>query len=205
MTIIAQGAEAVIRKVGDTIVKERIAKTYRISQIDGTMRKSRTRREAKVLTKLEEAGLPAPHLISMDDRAMTIVMEFLEGPKLRDVFDTTPQAFSKEIGQILAALHNLNIIHADLTTSNMMVCNKRIHLIDFGLSYFSHKIEDKAVDLHLLGRALESKHHKSFPQSWQIVIEEYEKQATDAKKITQRLETVERRGRNKGKPRKKEV
>ncbi len=70
----------------------------------------------------------------------------------------------KEIGNLIGKMHNQNIIHGDLTTSNMIVNSneKKIYFIDFGLSFFSEKIEDKAVDLHLLKRALESKHLKKY-------------------------------------------
>ena len=51
---IGRGAEAIITKDGDTVIKDRIPKKYRLPQIDEKLRKSRTRREAKVLTKLQD-------------------------------------------------------------------------------------------------------------------------------------------------------
>ena len=67
MRQISSGAEAVIYKQ-DNIIKDRIKKKYRIPEIDMPLRKSRTRREAKILDKLAGLGFPAPRLISMDDR-----------------------------------------------------------------------------------------------------------------------------------------
>ena len=46
------------------------------------------------------------------------------------------------------------------TPTNDMIYDKKIYLIDFGLSLYSNKPEDKAVDLHLLKQALESKHYR---------------------------------------------
>jgi len=104
----------------------------------------------------------------------------------------------KEIGEKIAVLHNNNIIHGDLTTSNM-IFNKEVFFIDFGLSFFSHKIEDKAVDLHLLKQALESKHYKIWEKAFKIVLESYKKKAENSDEILKRLEKVEKRGRYKQK------
>ena len=52
--IISQGAEAVIIKEGNNIIKNRISKSYRLEELDKKLRQFRTRREAKVLEKLQE-------------------------------------------------------------------------------------------------------------------------------------------------------
>jgi Kae1-associated kinase Bud32 len=196
MKLIAQGAEAKIYKKASSIVKDRFPKTYRIEQIDNKLRKSRTKREAKVLKKLTELKFPCPQVIE-DDQKQTIEMQFLKGKQVRDVLNKTNYAkLTKEIGKKLAILHNNNIIHGDLTTSNM-IYNKELYFIDFGLSFFSHKVEDKAVDIHLVKEALESRHHKIAEQAYKAFLTTYKKHATDAKAILKRLETVEMRGRYK--------
>ena len=58
-------------------------------------------------------------------------------------------------------MHAIDVIHGDLTTSNMLLRSTSppsIVLIDFGLSYVSSLVEDKAVDLYVLERALASTH-----------------------------------------------
>jgi tRNA A-37 threonylcarbamoyl transferase component Bud32 len=40
----------------------------------------------------------------------------------------------------------------------MIVSPRGLKIIDFGLSFVSDKVEDKAVDLHLFSEAVESKH-----------------------------------------------
>ena len=152
MNLIAKGAEAELFLDGKIIVKNRIAKSYRIKDLDIFLRKSRTKREAKILSKL---NIAAPELIKVSDSS--IEMSYVEGEKVRDILDKN-LSICKEIGQKIAKLHNQGIIHGDLTTSNM-IYNNEVYIIDFGLSFFSHKIEDKAVDLHLLRQALESKHY----------------------------------------------
>lgn len=197
--LLSQGAEAKIFLKEDVIVKDRFSKSYRIPEIDLSLRKSRTRREAKVFQKLKELKIPCPELIDFDDKDMKISMKFLDGPKLRDIFHNSPDKFSSEIGKLLGILHSNDIIHADLTTSNMIFFKDKIHLIDFGLSFFSKKVEDMAVDLHLLFRALESKHHEFFKEAKQSVLNSYKKSNPDYEKVFERLLAVESRGRHKKK------
>ncbi len=199
MKKIGEGAEAIIYLNKDIVVKDRIRKNYRLKQIDEKLRKFRTRRETKVLEKLHAIDFPIPKLILSDDKKMTVDMEFLKGKKLRDVLDKNNcLELCKELGKKIAVLHNNNIIHGDLTTSNMIL-NKDIYFIDFGLSFFSDKTEDKAVDLHLLRQALESKHNEIFEISFNAVLSGYKSQNPDYAPVLKRLEKVEARGRYKGK------
>ena len=184
-------------KTISVIIKDRIKKNYRIKQIDTKLRKFRTKREAKILEKLAAIDFPSPKLIKTEKQKIT--MENIKGDKLRDVLEKKKyQKLSREIGKKIAILHNNNIIHGDLTTSNMIL-EKEIYFIDFGLSFFSHKTEDKAVDLHLLKQALESKHFRVWDKCFKAALQSYKKYAHNSKEILQRLEKVESRGRYKGK------
>ena len=198
MKQIAQGAEAKLYLTDSKIVKDRFEKDYRIKEIDARLRKSRTKRESKIFEKLAEINFPSPKLIETDNKEK-IVMEYIKGPKVRDILEEKDyEKLSEEIGKKLAILHNNNIIHGDLTTSNMIL-GKEIYFIDFGLSYLSHKIEDKAVDLHLLKQALESKHYKIWEKCFEAALKAYKKESKEAKEVLKRLETVEKRGRYKSK------
>ncbi|MFQ5474572.1 MAG: KEOPS complex kinase/ATPase Bud32, partial [Candidatus Nanoarchaeia archaeon] len=145
--------------------------------------------------------VPAPYLIRMDDKEMKILMQHIPGEKVKDIIEKNPRGFGREIGKLVAYLHNQGIIHQDLTTSNMILHEKerKIYLIDFGLSFFSGKEEDKAVDLHLLRQALESKHHSVWKECFQEIRLAYKGNARDADIVLKRLEKVEQRGRNKAK------
>jgi TP53 regulating kinase-like protein len=72
---------------------------------------------------------------------------------------------SEKIGKAIGRIHNSNIIHGDLTTSNLMLRLPSLSLVvvDFGLSYISSMAEDKAVDLYVLERAFLSTHPNSEP------------------------------------------
>ncbi len=192
--LIGHGAEAKLYKTGEIVVKERPQKNYRLTEIDEKLRKQRTRKEAKIIETMTEIGIPAPKLIKMCDKTMKIEMSFISGEKVRDVMTVE---LAKEIGQKVGILHKNDIIHSDLTTSNMIFHEEKIHFIDFGLSFVSTKTEDKAVDLHLLNRALESKHHEISKKCMQQVVEGYKESNPKAEDVLKRLETVEKRGRNK--------
>jgi Kae1-associated kinase Bud32 len=187
---IGRGAEAVVFEENNQVKKERLPKKYRHPQLDLDLRKNRTKTEAKILSKLKAAH---PRLISTDN-FHEIVMEKVEGEKIKDILNSKP-GLAEKIGNVVAEMHNENIIHGDLTTSNMILSTKgKIVLIDFGLSFQSHKIEDKAVDIHLFKQALESTHVKAHQQALKKFLKGYSC-ASQYKEIIKRLEEVERRGR----------
>jgi len=195
MKRISQGAEAIIYKEKN-ILKDRIKKNYRIKEIDEKLRKLRTRREAKILDKLHGI-IPVPKLINVNDNLIEI--EEIKGDRVRDILEKSDYIkLSHEIGEKIAVMHNHNIIHGDLTTSNMILSKEnKIFFIDFGLSFFSDKTEDKAVDLHLLKKALESKHYKIFEECFKSALEGYKGKSDDYEAIMKRFNIVEKRGRYK--------
>ncbi|MCX6709566.1 MAG: KEOPS complex kinase/ATPase Bud32 [Candidatus Woesearchaeota archaeon] len=201
--VIARGAEAEIVKEGGIIIKERVPKSYRLKEIDESLRKARTKREVKVMKKLSTLGIPTARIISEDYKNNRFSMEFLNGKKLRDIINKVNyEEYSRQIGALVAKLHENNIIHADLTTSNMIVVEGKIHLIDFGLTFFSERVEDKAVDIHLLRQALESKHQEIWERAFSAAVDEYRKNYKDAPPVLERLSVVEMRGRYKKKGKK---
>ncbi len=195
MKIIQQGAEAVLKKDGNKLIKERIPKTYRLKILDDKLRRFRTRREGKILQK---AQINVPKVFKIDDKNMIIEMEFIPGKLLKDILDLIStkkrNQICQQLGEEISKLHQQNIIHGDLTTSNMIFHENKIYFIDFGLSFISQKIEDKAVDLHLLKQALESKHYKHWETSFKKILQTYKD-----KEVKNRLEIVEKRGRYKRK------
>jgi len=196
--ILQQGAEAIIYLEGNNITKDRIKKSYRNSELDDKIRKSRTRSEIKLLIKASEIiNSPKPEEYSKNNPSK-INMPFINGEKLSDYLDNfqleKQKRICKKIGESTAKLHASDIIHGDLTTSNMILKNDEIFFIDFGLGFISKKIEDKAVDIHLLKEALEAKHFKN----WEILFNEflkgYQKYA-EHKKVFEQMKKVELRGR----------
>lgn len=193
--IISRGAESVIIQENDSVVKDRIKKSYRIKEIDEKLRKQRTKSEAKILEKLSLMDFPVPSLLDTDEK-QRIWMDKIDGKRVRDALTSKNLSFiCLELGKRIRQLHDLGIIHGDLTTSNFIYTkDQKIFFIDFGLSFYSHKAEDKAVDLHLLRQALESKHYKIWKKAFDLVLKAY-----NDEEVLNRLEKVEARGRNKGK------
>lgn len=90
-------------------------------------------------------------------------MEYLDGIKLKDWFNTQYSETDRakmllKMGFLVFRLHEHGIIHGDLTTSNMILKDNKIYLIDFGLSHVKNMAESKAVDLYVLERAFISTH-----------------------------------------------
>lgn len=191
--IIARGAEAIIELNQGRVIKKRIAKGYRYLQLDEKIRKLRTRAESRLLEKAA-THINVPRVIQANEQTKELVLEFIKGKKLADCLeDHTSKA--KQIGQTLAKLHKANLIHGDLTTSNMILQDSKIYLIDFGLGFQSSRVEDKAVDLHVLKEALEARHPKVWEKVWESIKTNYKFQ--DSKRVLKQLEKVESRGRYK--------
>ncbi len=202
--VIAQGAEAILKK-NDFLTKERIKKSYRIPELDIKLRKKRTRSEANLLREASRIGIAAPKVLDQTD--FTIKMEFIAGSRVKEALNKDNcNQIAEKIGSTIATLHNYNIIHGDLTTSNMILksTNKtdeqfelQLFLIDFGLGFFSHKTEDKAIDLYLLREALESTHFDIMEETWNAVLKSYRKGYKDSDKVIKTLSAIEKRGRYK--------
>nr|XP_035154667.2 Na(+)/dicarboxylate cotransporter 3 isoform X4 [Callithrix jacchus] len=132
-------------------------------------------------------------------------MEEIEGSvTVRDYIQSTmetektPQSLSnlaKAIGQVLAQMHDEDLIHGDLTTSNMLLKppleQLNIVLIDFGLSFISALPEDKGVDLYVLEKAFLSTHPNT-----ETVFEAFLKSySTSSKKARPVLKKLDEEGR----------
>lgn len=193
-TMLARGAEAVLTTDGSFVSKKRIKKGYRIEEIDEQLRKQRTKSEARMIREARRAGVATPHIIEEKDDIL--VMSFVPGNRVKEVLNKDNVDFlCSLIGETPAKLHTYNIIHGDLTTSNMIIQNGKLFLIDFGLSFFSSRPEDKAVDLHLLKEALESAHFSIAEKAWETVLKVYKENYADALVVLGSLRALEKRGR----------
>ncbi|MFB6143800.1 MAG: KEOPS complex kinase/ATPase Bud32 [Candidatus Nanohaloarchaea archaeon] len=187
-----EGAEAEVRIGEEDVKKERHAKKYRHEKIDEELRHDRTETEQKLMEDARRHGVNVPEAEKEESNQLRI--EKVEGSQLKEVIADRPESL-KELGENIALLHDTGIIHGDLTTSNAVV-NEEPYLIDFGLSYRSQRIEDRAVDIHLLKQVLKSSHPEVAEEAWKEFVEgyrEYEK----SEEVLEQLEDVESRGRYK--------
>ncbi|MFX1294850.1 MAG: Kae1-associated kinase Bud32 [Promethearchaeota archaeon] len=201
-----QGAEAHLFKeewYGRTILKKvRIPKSYRHSILDQRLRITRTIHEAKILTETRKLGISTPVVYYIDVPNATIFMEFIEGIRVKELLNESTNNFTeicKKIGRIIGILHKNNVIHGDLTTSNMIIQanSKKIYLFDFGLAEYSTSLENRGVDLHLIHRALQSTHFRILEVCFTAIKEGYSEILGDQKanNVLQRLDEIEKRGR----------
>jgi len=196
--ILAQGAEAIITLDKNIITKNRIPKSYRLKKLDDKIRESRTRKEAKILEKASKI-ISVPRVLKQSEYSLEL--EYIDGDKLSQTLNSYPEKKQFEVMEILgeetSKLHAQDIIHGDLTTSNTILKDETVFIIDFGLSFISHRTEDKAVDLHLIKQALEAKHFQNHQELFTHFKKGYEKNYKDSAKVLEQLKKVELRGRHK--------
>ena len=188
---IAKGAESNIVKTSylgrRAVLKDRIPKGYRISQIDDKIRRARTKEEAKLLSDAKRAGVRTPVLYDINLADKSILMEEIEGPMLKEVIDSS---LAFRIGREIAKLHGADIIHGDITTSNIMLQDNQLVFIDFGLGRYSQLEEDKAVDLLVLKKSLQSIDYNLAVEYFDEVLKGY---GDDS--IVKKIADIESRGR----------
>ena len=204
--LIKKGAEASLylaewhdKKV---IMKRRLPKKYRLSQLDERIRSYRTIHEPQLMHEARKAGVPTPIIFLVDVKQATIIMEFIEGKLVKHLLDKVSESkrFSLcvEIGESIGRLHSSGIIHGDLTTSNMIQTSEgKIFLVDFGLGEKSKELEARGVDLHLMKRALQSTHFLFAEECFNAVVKGYSKilDGETVKNVLAKIEEIERRGR----------
>ncbi|EGG24085.1 putative protein serine/threonine kinase [Cavenderia fasciculata] len=255
--LLSQGAEARTFRYMlnglDCIVKERFEKKYRHPLLDAKIANKRILMEVRAINRCRKNGISVPCLYLTDTLNNRIYMEYIDGITIKQhlynhspptnnpsgtptvIIEMTPdkqkeiETLCFDIGLCIGRMHNIDIIHGDLTTSNMLLKSsstsvnnnnnnnqnnnnrnninndnsdlqlkdeKSIIFIDFGLSYSSTLVEDRAVDLYVLERAFISTHPNSEPL-FKKVMEGYESSSPKAKNIVAKLDQVRLRGRKK--------
>eukprot|EP01059_Diplonema_ambulator_P036249 TRINITY_DN8987_c0_g1_i1.p1 TRINITY_DN8987_c0_g1~~TRINITY_DN8987_c0_g1_i1.p1 ORF type:complete len:236 (+),score=74.91 TRINITY_DN8987_c0_g1_i1:51-710(+) len=210
--LLYSGAEARVHKGlfygKEAVIKERFKKDYRLAVLDAQLRKRRMVAEAKSLVRCRRLGIRAPAVYYCDLADMTLVMECVQGVTVREYLEKSAgsgsveaadskRVFAQKIGQALAMMHNGEIVHGDLTTSNLLITSDgEICLIDFGLSQTSNFVEDYAVDLYVMERAVQSTHanEDAFTNT---ILEAYKQKAYKGAGTMERLEKVRARGRKR--------
>ncbi|XP_014391855.1 PREDICTED: TP53-regulating kinase [Myotis brandtii] len=156
------------------------------------------------------SGISAPVVFFVDYASNCLFMEEIEGSvTVRDYIQSTietgktPESLlglAKTVGQVLARMHDEDLIHGDLTTSNMLLKppleQLNIVLIDFGLSFISALPEDKGVDLYVLEKAFLSTHPNT-ESVFEAFLKSYSASSKKAKPVLKKLDEVRLRGRKR--------
>lgn len=232
MRIFKQGAEAklyICTYLGQpALIKERFKKNYRHPDLDNSITKERIRNEARAIVRCKAAYVKTPTLYLVDFERRRIYMQHFEDSiTIKDfiINVVTPReqnlngtnilnTAAKIIGETVRKLHDSNIIHGDLTTSNMLLVEKvksncanhskwlqvdnlELVMIDFGLSFVDSSTEDKGVDLYVLERALISTHN-DYPDLFIKILDAYKSYSkNNVKEILSKFEEVRARGRKR--------
>ncbi|KAK6495479.1 serine/threonine-protein kinase bud32 [Arthrobotrys musiformis] len=249
-TLLKQGAEAHVYKSTfilpsvPCLIKVRPTKPYRHAILDTRLTKHRCVSEARLLNRCRSMGVLCPAVYFVDEKRGEIIMEWIEGPSVRDFLHDYVDVgcdfgnggnnrgsndegiqldpLMENIGKTIGKLHDIDIIHGDLTTSNLMLKNREnlaitsnsqegsrlltgiatspsdfdVVLIDFGLGQVSNSDEDKAVDLYVLERAFLSTHPRA-TRLFNIILDSYKKNCLGSAVVLRRLQEVRLRGRKK--------
>lgn len=211
------------------VIKHRFSKKYRHPILDKKLTKERTKRERRMIEKIrsksKELSCYMPRVVWSDDSTLLMTeikdCETLYHYIQQKSYETSSLALL--IGKCVAELHNLGIIHGDLTTSNLVIVpklsgnidenpSKKIKStdnldsfvvipIDFGLSTGANHPEERAVDLYVLERALLSTHF-SDSTFFNTILETYLEWINEKtcepfgkQKIVEKLREVRARGR----------
>ncbi|XP_004586141.2 Na(+)/dicarboxylate cotransporter 3 isoform X4 [Ochotona princeps] len=214
LELVKQGAEARVfrgRFQGRAaVVKQRFPKGYRHPALEARLGRRRTVQEARALLRCRRAGISAPVVFFVDYASNILYMEEIEGSvTVRDYIQATmdaekaPESLSalaRTMGQVLARMHDQDLIHGDLTTSNMLLKPpaEQLHivLIDFGLSFVSGLPEDKGVDLYVLEKAFLSTHPNT-EAVFNAFLKSYSASSRKAGPVLRKLDEVRLRGRKR--------
>lgn len=198
---IIQGAEAIVDRsefLGrKALVKTRPGKSYRLPEIDAHIRNIRTRNEARIMRDARNAGVRTPCIYDIDLKECSITMEYIEGGSIKDVLDEEPERADEicvKIGEAVAKLHSAKVCHGDLTTSNMILEDDQVCLIDFSMGCANAELEDIGVDLRLLERAFSSA-HVGLEDSFGKLMETYYSHVSDPKAVKRKLTDIKNRCR----------
>ena len=237
--LLSQGAEGKIY-IGEflskkCLIKERFKKKYRVEELDKKLTKNRMMNESRNIFRASKLGIKVPTLYFIDFIERKIYMEYLENSCqlkviLQSIYsqnDISPykaliNKISEDLGNMISKLHTGDLVHGDLTPSNIILTIKEntdsdllnnaeklilekknyddMYLIDFGLSAVtlstSSSIEDKAVDLYVLKRAIISSNPKS-EELFEMAMDIYKNNCTNGEEIIDKYKKVEMRGRKK--------
>jgi Kae1-associated kinase Bud32 len=179
------------------VVKQRVVKGYRHPSLDKSLQSFRIRNEARLMLEARRAGISVPIIYSVDIENNRIVMSEIDGVRVKDALQdgtVDSEAVCAKIGEIAGRLHANDIVHGDLTTSNMLLEGDRVVLIDFSLGQKTSEMEDKGVDMHLLEEAFHSAHHDR-SELYAVVQDSYVRAYADGADVLRKVREIEKRGR----------
>lgn len=150
---IGEGGMGVVYKARDSRLGRSVALKFISDQLANTLARKRFTREAQAISALNHPNIVTIHDVGEEAGQMFIVMELLQGQRLRELIVPgglpVPAAvqFTLQIAEALSAAHAAGIVHRDLKPGNVIVCAKgRVKVLDFGLAKFASAIDPDSDD-----------------------------------------------------------
>lgn len=143
---IGEGGMGIVYKAGDTKLKREVAikflpHSFNVSEKD----KQKLKTEAQLTAALNHPNIAIVYSIEEFGDDTFIVMEYVKGKEIKDLFKTTSQRkiklseiinYAIQITEAINAAHEKGIIHGDIKSSNIMLTDDgRIKVMDFGLAH----------------------------------------------------------------------
>ncbi|KAH7148834.1 putative MNORI-2 protein [Dactylonectria macrodidyma] len=228
-TLITQGAEGRLYQSTylfpdlPCALKYRPPKPWRHPILDQRLTKHRILSEARILAKCRRDGLRVPAVYAVDETAGWLMLEWIHGGPVRASInerlgkrtegiaeDAELKDLMRRMGSAVGKMHQIGVVHGDLTTSNMMlnpspannntegqkVLDGEVVIIDLGLASGSTSEEDRAVDLYVLERAFGSTHPRA-ECVFSELLDAYRGMFKQAPAVLKKLEDVRMRGRKR--------
>ena len=98
--------------------------------------------EARTLARFNHPGIVNVYTVFQEKNTAYMVMEFLRGKSLMQLVETRgkiPESEAIELiekaGHALEEVHRVGLLHRDLKPDNVMLCDGRVVLLDFGSAF----------------------------------------------------------------------
>ncbi len=198
--MITRGAEAEVWKGSwrgrDIVIKNRVKKGYRHPELDKKIRKMRIRKEGRLLVEARKIGVPVPIIYDVNMQDKELIIQYFHGKRVMDCIEENIDVDFQKIGGYIGKLHDNDITHGDLTTSNILYneVEDKYCFIDFSLGDKDSSIQYMGVDLHLLREALISVHENPL-KLFEKVVEGHKETCFQHDQIMDWVEKIESRGR----------
>ena len=145
--------------------KQRRTRAWRHPDLDHRLGHRRMMSEARLMVRMQRAGIAIPVLYDLDPDAGTMVMQRMPGRPLIDVLrdNALPPSFKQSAltstGAAIRNVHRLAITQGDLSTNNVLIDEEgHATLIDFGLAAVDYEVERFGIDLHVVDEILGASH-----------------------------------------------
>jgi len=195
------GAEAIVTRSTfhgrDSIIKKRVAKSYRDKSLDSEIRNERTRNEYSLLTRLMHIGIKVPLVYDVDIYSASITMQRIAGPSLKEYLHRERDStIVVRLADIVKRMHMNNISHGDLTTGNIMISEDTgdLYIIDPSMGRFPAESLQIAHDIFLLMNSFRNA-HPDLPDLADIFLKHYAADNYIYGEVVENLKSIRRRRR----------